>query len=255
MTLYHGTGRFTGERGADRDRGHDGSTSVLTADQFVLAAGSRPIVPDIPGLRRPASTPPRRSCGWSGCRGRLGIIGGGFVAAELAHVFSSLGVDVTLIVRSDLLLGHEDREIAERYTEIAQGKYDVRLEHEMVGVSGATTGSCWRCGRPDGTDELVVDELLVAVGRTPNSDVLNVEAAGVEVESDGRVIVDEYQQTAAEGVYALGDIVRRTSSSTSPTTRRGWCSTTCCTPTTGSSPTTATYRTRSSVRRRSRRWG
>jgi mycothione reductase len=59
---------------------------------------------------------------------------------------------------------------------------------------------------PQGADELVVDELLVAVGRTPNSDLLDLDATGVEVEKDGRVIVDEYQQTTVDGIYALGDV-------------------------------------------------
>ena len=206
VTLYHGTGRFTGERELTVTAADDGQTEVLTADQFVLAAGSRPIVPDIPGLEETGFHTSETIMRMERLPGRLGIIGGGFVAAELAHVFSSLGVDVTLIVRSDLLLGHEDREIAERYTEIAQEKYTVKFQHEVVGVQRRDDGIVLETRCPDGTDELVVDELLVAVGRTPNSDVLNVEAAGVEVESDGRVIVDEYQQTAAEGVYALGDI-------------------------------------------------
>jgi mycothione reductase len=59
---------------------------------------------------------------------------------------------------------------------------------------------------PDGADELIVDELLVAVGREPNSDLLNLDATGVEVDREGRVVVDAYQQTTVDGIYALGDV-------------------------------------------------
>lgn len=137
---------------------------------------------------------------------RLGIIGSGFVAAEFAHVFSSLGVEVTMIARSDQLLRHEDKEIAARFTEIAQDQYEVRLLHETIHVERGDDGITLKMLTPQGVDHLVVDELLVAVGRTPNSDVLNVKATGIELEPDGRVVVDEFQETAVEGIYALGDV-------------------------------------------------
>jgi mycothione reductase len=138
---------------------------------------------------------------------RLAIIGSGFVAAEFAHVFSSLGVEVTVIARSDLMLRHEDREIATRFTEIAVDRYDVRLNHDTVRVLRRDDGAiAVEMLSPTGPDELIVDEVLVAVGRTPNSDILNVGATGIELEEDGRVVVDEFQETAVEGIYALGDL-------------------------------------------------
>ncbi len=206
VTVYDGTGRFTGVKELTVD-GKDGTTSTLTADQFVLATGSRPIVPFIPGLEEVGyhtsntimrlDEPPRR----------LGIIGSGFVAAEFAHVFSSYGVEVTLIARSNRLMRHEDAEIAERFTEIAQSKYDVRLDHDTVRAARRDDGSiALEMLSPQGVDELVVDEVLVAVGRTPNSDTMNLDATGVEVDAEGRVVVDEYQQTTVDGIYALGDV-------------------------------------------------
>jgi len=206
VTLYHGTGRFTAENELTVTAVEGGEIEVLTADRFVLAAGSRPIVPDIPGLDDVAFHTSETIMRMDRLPGRLGIIGSGFVAAELAHVFSSLGVEVTVIARSELMLRHEDHDIAERYTEIAREQYAIKFEHELIGVQRRDDGIVLTTKSPSGTHELVVDELLVAVGRTPNSDVLNVGATGVEVDSEGRVLVDEFQQTAAEGVYALGDI-------------------------------------------------
>ncbi|GAA0957003.1 mycothione reductase [Kribbella koreensis] len=206
VTLYHGTGRFTAERELTVTANDGGSSEVLTADQFVLAAGSRPIVPFIPGLEETGFHTSDTIMRLPSLPRRLGIIGSGFVAAEFAHVFSSLGVEVTLIARSDRMLRHEDSEIAKRYTELAAEKYTVKLLHETVHVWRRNDAIVLKTLSPAGADEILVDELLVAVGRTPNSDLLDVGVTGVETEKDGRVVVDEYQQTAVEGIYALGDV-------------------------------------------------
>ncbi|MEU4293675.1 mycothione reductase [Kribbella sp. NPDC026596] len=206
VTVYDGTGRFTGVKELTVDN-KDGTTGVFSADRFVLAAGSRPIEPSIPGLEDVGYHTSNTIMRIEQLPRRLGIIGSGFVAAEFAHVFSSYGVDVTLIARSKLLLRHEDTDVAERFTEIARGKYDVRLNHETIRVTRQHDGTILiKTLDPDGADEIVVDELLVAVGRTPNSDVLNLDATGVEVDKEGRVVVDEYQQTTVDGIYALGDV-------------------------------------------------
>jgi mycothione reductase len=111
------------------------------------------------------------------------------------------------VARSNELLRLEDGEIAAGYTEIAREKYAVLLNHETVRVERQDDGTIrLRMLHPDGADELVVDELLVAVGREPNSDLLNLDATGVEVDREGRVVVDAYQQTSVDGIYALGDV-------------------------------------------------
>ncbi|MEU8224612.1 mycothione reductase [Kribbella sp. NPDC048915] len=206
VTVYDGTGRFTGRKELTVDN-KDGSTSVFSADRFVLATGSRPIVPPIPGLEETGFHTSNTIMRLEQLPRRLAIIGSGFVAAEFAHVFASFGVEVTVVARSSTLLRTEDAEIAARYTEIAQDKYDVRLNHETIRVARRDDGSiALTMLHPAGADELVVDELLVAVGREPNSDLLNLDATGVEVDHEGRVVVDAYQQTTVDGIYALGDV-------------------------------------------------
>ena len=204
--VYDGTGRFTGFKELTVD-GKDGSTSVFSADRFVIATGSRPIVPPIPGLEETGYHTSNTIMRLEELPRRLAIIGGGFVAAEFAHVFASFGVEVTVVARSNGLLRLEDGEISARYTEIARDRYDVRLNHETVRVERRDDGSILLgMLNPDGADELIVDELLVAVGREPNSDLLNLDATGVDVDREGRVVVDAYQQTSVDGIYALGDV-------------------------------------------------
>jgi mycothione reductase len=133
----------------------------------------------------------------------LVVIGAGYIAAEFAHVFSALGSTVSVIARGGAMLRHLDETVVERYTALARARWDVRLDATVVGV---------RAGAGEVAVELaggaVVrgDALLVAAGRRPNGDRLDLEKAGVPTHDDGRVVVDAYQRTPVEGIYALGDV-------------------------------------------------
>ncbi len=174
----------------------------FTAEQVVIAAGSRPVIP-----------PAILACGVDHHTSdtimripelpeHLVIVGSGFVAAEFAHVFSALGVRVTLVVRGGRMVRHYDETISERFTRIAGRKWELRTHRNVVG--GTNRGSGVTLDLDDGST-LDADLLLVATGRVPNADRLDAEQAGVDLE-DGRVVVDEYQRTSARGVFALGDV-------------------------------------------------
>lgn len=174
----------------------------FTAEQVVIAAGARAMVPEaIAGcgvdfhtsdtIMRIAELPER-----------LAIIGGGFVAAEFAHVFSSLGSRVTLVIRGSAMLSHCDDTLCERFTDIAGKKWEIRSHRNMIGAH--REGSQTVVELDDGST-VQADEVLVATGRIPNGDLLNLESVGVEIE-DGRVVVDEFQRTTARGIFALGDV-------------------------------------------------
>ena len=175
----------------------------FTADQVVIAAGSRPVIPDEiadSGVRYHTSDTIMRILD---VPEHLVIVGGGFVACEFAHVFSALGSRVTLMIRgSTLLRGHDDT-ICERFTDLASKKWELLSHHEVAGLRQDGDGVELRCH--DGS-RLRGDALLVATGRTPNGDLLDAERAGVKVTAHGQVVVDEYQRTTARGVFALGDI-------------------------------------------------
>jgi mycothione reductase len=196
VTVYEATARFTGPRTLDIEG------EQVTADRIVLASGGRALVPDVPGLEEVGYHTSDTIMRIDALPRHLTIIGSGFVSAEFAHVFSSFGVEVTVIARSDALLRHEDSDISARFTELAMDKWDVRLERKILRASR-------EAGRIlldlDG-DSVETDLVLVAIGRTPNSDLLNLPAAGIDVAPTGHVVVDEYQRTTADGVWALGDI-------------------------------------------------
>jgi mycothione reductase len=201
VTVYQGTAHFVGPKTLDT-----GTGEVITADRFVLAAGGRPIVPDVADLESVGFHTSDTIMRLDALPARMTILGSGFVATEFAHVFSSFGVEVTIIARSDLLLRHEDTEIAERFTALAQEKWDVRLRRKAVRAERVDGVVRLHLEGPDGAEVVESDELLVAVGRRPNSDLLNLDATGVTTHPDGRVVVDEHQRTVVDGIYALGDV-------------------------------------------------
>ncbi|CAN7286220.1 mycothione reductase [Terrabacter sp. LjRoot27] len=203
-TAYLGHARFTGERTLTVDLG-DGREETLTADQVVVAAGAHPVVPDVvteSGVPFHTSDTIMRI---DALPERLAIIGGGFIAAEMAHVFASFGVHVTVVARSSLLLRHLDTDIARRFTDVAREQWDVRTETTVTAVEVGAGGAGVRLCLDDDT-AVDADLLLVATGRVPNSAGLGVDAGGLTLLDDGRVEVDAYGRTRAPGVWALGDI-------------------------------------------------
>lgn len=134
------------------------------------------------------------------------VLGGGFVAAELANVFSSFGVEVTVIARSGALLRDEDADISARFTELASDRWDVRLHSKVVYAEQDGELVRLHVEGPHGAETVESEILLVAAGRRPNTDQLDVAATGLATLDSGHLIVDEYQRTTVEGIWALGDI-------------------------------------------------
>ena len=204
-TLFEGHARFVAERTLSIEL-NGGGTEVIAADDVVLAAGSRPVLPDIPGLDQVPFHTSDTVMRIEEMPRRLLVLGGGFVASEFAHVFSSFGAQVTLVNRSASLLRAEDDEIAARFTELARRRWDVRLSTQVRSLTSYDGGV--RADLGDGST-VEADLLLVATGRRSNSDGLDVGTAGVEVDDTGLVLVDEHQRTTAPGVWALGDVSNR----------------------------------------------
>ncbi|MEP6630864.1 MAG: FAD-dependent oxidoreductase, partial [Lapillicoccus sp.] len=188
-----------------------GTGVTVTADRWVVAAGGRPRLPEIPGLNR---VDPQLGVHTSDTVMRMEtlpervvIVGGGYIAAEFAHILDALGAHVTWLHRGARLLAQEDESLALAYTELARERYDLRLHTTVTGAR--RDGETWSLtthtpGQPDAT--LRTDVVLLAVGRVPNTDRLDVSAAGLPCHDDGRLVVDAQQRTPVDGVFALGDV-------------------------------------------------
>jgi mycothione reductase len=201
VTLYTGHARFVDVRTLDT-----GTGEVITADQVVIAAGSRPVVPPIDGLDSAPFHTSDTVMRIEELPERVLVLGGGFVAAEFAHVFSAFGSQVTLVNRSGALLRAEDHDVSARFTELAQQRWDVRLDTQARRVREYDGGV--RVELDDGST-LDVDLLLVATGRRSNADGLDLERTGVTVDDHGLVVVDSYQRTTVDGIWAIGDVSNR----------------------------------------------
>jgi mycothione reductase len=207
VTVYEGVARFVGERRLEVTLDDGGAVETVTADRVVLAAGGRPRTPELPGLAEAGFHTSDTVMRLERLPDRMIIIGSGFVAAELAHVFASFGVDLTVIARSGALLRHLDTDISTRFTELAAARWDVRLNRKELRVERTSGGVVLHLDGPSGRESVGADELLVAIGRVPNTDLLDVAATGVDTDGSGHVVVDAFQRTTADGIWALGDIV------------------------------------------------
>ncbi|MEN0071623.1 MAG: FAD-dependent oxidoreductase, partial [Propionicimonas sp.] len=137
----------------------------------------------------------------------LVIVGGGSVAAEFAHIFAALGTSVTLLNRGDRLLRRADEAIGERFTQLLSRRVTLRLGQTVAALEATSDGIIVGTVDADGVEYFFEGErVLLALGRIPNGDTLNLAATGVDLDADGRIVVDAYQRTTADGIWALGDV-------------------------------------------------
>ncbi|MER7013399.1 mycothione reductase [Saccharopolyspora sp. NPDC000359] len=204
VTLYQGTARFTGVKQLTVQTA-DGPETI-TADRFVVAAGGRPAIPDIPGLDQVAVHTSDTVMRLDRLPRRMIIMGTGFVGAEFAHVFSALGVEVTMIGRSGRVLRGEDADVSARFTELAAQRWDLRLNRKEISAEQDGEVVRLHLEGPEGAEVVEADALLVAIGRVPNSDLLDAAAGGLKLTDSGKIEVDATQRTSVDGVWAMGDI-------------------------------------------------
>ena len=202
-TAFLGHATFVGPRRLRIDADHEPTGVEITAEQIVIAAGAVPTVPiavSESGVPFHTSDTVMRL---DELPKRLIILGSGFIAAEFAHVFSSLGSQVTVVARSNALLRKLDTEISQRFTAVASQQWDVRLDAVLTKVSGNEREVSLDFA--DGS-RVSGDVLLVATGRVPNTASLGLDVAGIVTHQDGGVTVDAHGRTNVGGVWALGDV-------------------------------------------------
>jgi len=203
ISVFKGAGRFVGEKVLDIGGGQ------ITAEIIVIAAGTRPRIPDIDGLADVPFITSDEALRLPHQPRRLVIVGGGYIAAELAHFFGALGTQVTIVNRGPRLLRQEDDDVAARFTEIYRRRFDLHLNTRVGSARSNGVKVKLQIEREGQSQTLEADALLLAVGRIPNTDVLDVAKTGVAVDDRGFVKTDEHMETGVRGIWALGDIVGR----------------------------------------------
>jgi len=186
----------------------DGQT--MKADMILIASGTRPAIPAIKGLKGTGFLTSDEALRLKKQPHTLTIIGGGYIAAELAHFFGSLGTKINIIQRWNVLVPDEDEEIAKKFTEIFSKKHNVYLGYNTESVS-KSSGAFYVVAKNSSGNRIEIesDQLLVATGRTPNSDTLDLGKTGVKTDDRGFVVVDKHLETNVKGIFALGDAVGR----------------------------------------------
>lgn len=192
---------FIGER--TLRTGDGAQQTIISGDRVVIAAGSRPFIPEAiaaSGVRFHTNEDIMRL---PQLPDSMVIVGGGFIAMEFAHVFDALGVEVTIVSRSPLLR-RLDADLRDRFNELAAERFTVLCDRTAIGAEEAGTGVTVRL---DDGSTVTGDVLLIATGRVPNGDLLDLASAGIAMSESGGVAVDEYgRSTSAPGVWALGDV-------------------------------------------------
>jgi dihydrolipoamide dehydrogenase len=208
IEVFKGRGRFTGPKILAVNIPGSGEEE-LTAETILIAAGTRPWVPEIPGLDQTPYITSDEALRLPEQPKKLTIIGGGYIAAELAHFFGAFGTDVAIIHRRDLMLREEDTDVSRRFTEVYQRRFNVVLDAQIESVSSLAGEITVEVTTPEGKRSIVSDTLLMATGRVPNTDILEVSKTGVATNERGYIDTNEFLETNVPGIWALGDIVGR----------------------------------------------
>jgi pyruvate/2-oxoglutarate dehydrogenase complex dihydrolipoamide dehydrogenase (E3) component len=187
--------------------GPDGERRVR-AERIVLNVGARPAIPPIEGLDSVPYLDSTSVMELAEVPAHLLVLGGGFIGLEFAQMFRRFGSRVTMLEAGPRIASREDDDVSRALEEIlAQDGIDVRTSTKVVAVAPAgDSGIELILEHDEGEATIQGSHLLVAVGRRPNSDLLDLARAGLETDDDGHIPVDDRCRTAVEGIWALGDV-------------------------------------------------
>jgi pyruvate/2-oxoglutarate dehydrogenase complex dihydrolipoamide dehydrogenase (E3) component len=206
VELIFGEAHFTGPKLLEV-RLTTGGTRALTADSIFINAGARPARPHISGLDSARALDSTSIMELQELPEHLLVLGGGYVGLEFGQMFRRFGSAVTIVQHGKQLLNHEDPDVAAEVCKLLEADgIEILLETEAAGVHASASGVRLDLRAPTGERTVTGSHPLLAVGRVPNSERLNLAAAGVNVDAHGFIPVDERLQTNVAGIYAMGDV-------------------------------------------------
>ena len=207
ITLVRGWARFVAARTLRVELPAGGGERTLRGEHVYLNVGARARVPGVPGLDTVPWLDNVRLLELEDLPEQLLVLGGSYVGLEFGQLFHRLGSRVRIVEAADQLMGREDRDVAEAVRGLLEDEgLAVALNARVERVEASAEGVALVLAGEEGERRLAGSHLLVAAGRRPNGDWLDLERAGVEVDERGYVRVDDMLRTSAEGVFALGDM-------------------------------------------------
>jgi glutathione reductase (NADPH) len=196
VTIFHERAELTGAT----------SGKDISADKILIATGATPVMPKIDGIEHAISS--NEVFHLEALPKRIVIVGGGYIASEFAGIFHQFGSQVTLINRTDVILRHYDQQIVDRLIQISLRKgIDFKFHATIEKIERREGGSLYVT--MTGCDDFETDAVLFATGRTPNTQRLGLEVAGVEMGDKGQIKVDADNRTNVPTLFAVGDVTNR----------------------------------------------
>ncbi len=199
-TVYQGHARFVGKKTVSVN------DDLLTADRIFIDVGGRPLVPRMPGLDAVPYLTNVSMMDVDFLPEHLIVIGGSYIGLEFGQMYRRFGSRVTIIEMMPRLIAREDEDVSQGLHEILEQEgIEVRLDAECLSVSKEGSGVAVNVACASGEPRMIGSHVLLAVGRVPNTDDLGLEAAGIETDQRGYIVVDEQLRTTNANAWALGD--------------------------------------------------
>lgn len=206
ITVYDGIGSFVSKNIVNIE--NNGHNEQIEGEKIFINTGSTTIIPNIKGLKESRYVYTSTSImELKELPKKLAVIGAGYIGLEFASMYSEFGSEVTVIDMAEKLLPKEDEEIAQRVKTILEAKgIKFLLKSKIDEVSDRDNRGYIKVLGEEGAAEIEADAILVAIGRKPNTEGLNLEAAGVRTDERGAVIVDDKLKTTTDNIWAMGDV-------------------------------------------------
>jgi len=183
---------------------------VLEADKIFINVGGRASVPEMPGIHDVPFLTNSSIMDIDFLPAQFIIVGGSYVGLEFAQIYRRLGSEVTIVEMGPRLIGREDEDVSDAVREILEAEgINIRLNAKCISLAKRDGGVAIGLTCEEGPPEILGTQVLLAVGRTPNTSDLGLDRAGIATDSRGYVIVDDQLQTNVPGIWALGDCNRR----------------------------------------------
>jgi pyruvate/2-oxoglutarate dehydrogenase complex dihydrolipoamide dehydrogenase (E3) component len=206
LDLLKGEARFTGAHSIEVQL-KDGGTLALTAKNIFINTGGRPAKPDLAGAEGISFLDSTSIMELDEVPEHLLVMGGGYIGLEFGQMFRRYGSQVTIVQRGERLLNREDNDVADEVARILrEDGITLFLKAEAVRVEQHAGVTSLTVRTADGEQTLAGSHFLVATGRTPNTEDLNLAAAGIESDRHGFIKVNDRLETNVPGVYAIGDV-------------------------------------------------